>query len=216
MNCFCSSFFPVTRTFSALITITKSPVSHMRSVNGLFLAAQQIGGLHCHATQDLVCGVDDPPLAWHFVGFGGKGLHCILGKRAGKLGGGFWSVNGFVPSILRRQTAGLSARSASCTEAPQAPSAGAPDLDMVDQGEIAQTVPGDGDGDGEPRHLIAVLVAGRNERAQRFNGSFAVEALGEVAAERGEAVIGAELGDLCAIDLPAPVPRARRGCLMKP
>src|ERR1044072_6770036 len=55
----------------------------MRRVNGLFFAAQKIGGFHGHLTEDLIVGVDDPPFAWHFIGFCGKRLH--QGERGRKL-----------------------------------------------------------------------------------------------------------------------------------
>jgi hypothetical protein len=47
----------------------------MRRVDGLFFATQKIGGFHSDATEDLVPGVNDPPLARNFVGFSGKRFH---------------------------------------------------------------------------------------------------------------------------------------------
>ena len=47
----------------------------MRRVNSLFLAAQKVGGFDRHATEHLVFGVDNPPLAWYFTGFCGKRFH---------------------------------------------------------------------------------------------------------------------------------------------
>jgi hypothetical protein len=47
----------------------------VRRVDRLFFAAQQIGGFHGDATQDLVLGVNDPPFAWNFGGFCGKRFH---------------------------------------------------------------------------------------------------------------------------------------------
>ena len=38
--------------------------------NGFFFAAHQAGRLHGNAAKDLILGVDDPPVALHFVGFG--------------------------------------------------------------------------------------------------------------------------------------------------
>ena len=45
------------------------------SENGFFFSAQKFGGLDRDAAEHLVLGVDQPPLALNFVGFGGKGLH---------------------------------------------------------------------------------------------------------------------------------------------
>ena len=43
--------------------------------NGFFFAAQQVGSLHRDASEYLVLGVNDPPLARHFGGFLGKSFH---------------------------------------------------------------------------------------------------------------------------------------------
>src|SRR5215471_4257407 len=51
--------------------------------NRFFFPAQQVGGLHRDAAEHLVLSVNDPPLAWRFVSFGGKRLHGR--KRARKL-----------------------------------------------------------------------------------------------------------------------------------
>lgn len=42
----------------------------VRSKNGFFFAAQDVGGFDRNATEHLIFGVDDPPLALHFVSFG--------------------------------------------------------------------------------------------------------------------------------------------------
>ena len=47
----------------------------VRRENGLFFPTQQIGSLHCNASQYLVLGVDDPPVARDFGGFLGKRFH---------------------------------------------------------------------------------------------------------------------------------------------
>src|SRR5437764_11733724 len=51
----------------------------MRRIKRLLFSAQKIGRLYGDAAEDLVLGVNDPPLAWDFGGFCGKGLH-----RSGK------------------------------------------------------------------------------------------------------------------------------------
>src|SRR4029077_11494164 len=43
--------------------------------NRFSFPAQQVGGLHRDAAEHLVFGVDDPPLACQFGGFGGKRFH---------------------------------------------------------------------------------------------------------------------------------------------
>src|ERR1043166_228494 len=47
----------------------------VRRVDRLFFAAQKIGCFHGDAAEDLVLGVNDPPLARNFVGFSGKRFH---------------------------------------------------------------------------------------------------------------------------------------------
>ena len=59
--------------------------------NGFFFPTQQVGGLHRDAAEHLVLGVNDPPLARHFDGFGGKRFH--LRKRARKVWAGQGDVN---------------------------------------------------------------------------------------------------------------------------
>jgi hypothetical protein len=43
--------------------------------NRFLFATQQSGSLHGDAAEHLVLGVNDPPLARHFAGFGGKRFH---------------------------------------------------------------------------------------------------------------------------------------------
>ena len=47
----------------------------MGGVDRLFFAAQEIGSFHRDLAEHLVVGINNPPLARHFVGFCGKGLH---------------------------------------------------------------------------------------------------------------------------------------------
>jgi len=47
----------------------------VRRVDRLFLAAQQIRGLHGDSTEDLVLGVNDPPFTGDFISFSGKRFH---------------------------------------------------------------------------------------------------------------------------------------------
>ena len=47
----------------------------MRSEDRFFFAAKKVRGLHGDLAEDLVLGVDNPPLAWDFVGFSGKRFH---------------------------------------------------------------------------------------------------------------------------------------------
>src|SRR6266567_9575942 len=53
----------------------------MWSKNYLLFATQQIRCFHSHLSQHLVLGVDHPPLAWDFAGFGRKRFHW--GKEHG-------------------------------------------------------------------------------------------------------------------------------------
>src|SRR5439155_11055573 len=48
---------------------------HMWRENRFFFAAQQVGSLDRDATEHFVLGVDEPPLARHFTGFGRKRFH---------------------------------------------------------------------------------------------------------------------------------------------
>src|SRR6476660_6631413 len=52
--------------------------------NRFSFPAQQVGSLHGNLAEYLVLGVNDPPLARHFGGFGGKRFH--LRKRPEKDG----------------------------------------------------------------------------------------------------------------------------------
>src|SRR6266496_3140064 len=45
--------------------------------------AQQVGSLYRDTAEHLVLRINDPPLAWHFGGFGGKRFH--FRKRARKV-----------------------------------------------------------------------------------------------------------------------------------
>ena len=47
----------------------------VRREDGFFFAAQKIRRLDRDAAEDLILGVNDPPLAWNFVGFSGKSFH---------------------------------------------------------------------------------------------------------------------------------------------
>ena len=68
------------------MTMTKSPVSTCGVKIAFLFPAQQIGSLHGNLAEHLVLGVNDPPLARHFGGFGGKRFH--LRKRHEKYGWG--------------------------------------------------------------------------------------------------------------------------------
>jgi hypothetical protein len=59
--------------------------------NRFSFPAQQVGSLHRDAAEHLVLGVNDPPLARHFGGFGRKRFH--LRKRAQKVWVGQGDVN---------------------------------------------------------------------------------------------------------------------------
>jgi len=48
--------------------------------NGLFFSAQKICRLHRDATKHLIFGIDQPPFAVDFTGFGRKRLHRRLEK----------------------------------------------------------------------------------------------------------------------------------------
>src|SRR5881296_3364955 len=48
---------------------------HMWRKNRFLFAAQQVRRLHSHLSQHLILGVDDPPLARDFAGFGRKCFH---------------------------------------------------------------------------------------------------------------------------------------------
>jgi hypothetical protein len=52
----------------------------MRSENCFLFAAQKSRRLDRHVAQHLILGIDQPPLAVDFVGFGGKRLHRRLKK----------------------------------------------------------------------------------------------------------------------------------------
>src|SRR5438309_11316577 len=59
--------------------------------NRFSFPAQQVGSFHRDAAEHLILGVNDPPLARHFDGFGGKRFH--LRKRARKVWAGQGDVN---------------------------------------------------------------------------------------------------------------------------
>src|SRR3954470_13354965 len=48
---------------------------HVRSEDRFLFAAKEVCRLNGDAAEDLVLGVDDPPLARDLVGFSGKGFH---------------------------------------------------------------------------------------------------------------------------------------------
>src|SRR5690349_11440600 len=54
----------------------------MRSKNGLFFAAQQVRCFDRNPAEDLILGVNKPPLAVDFVGLSGKSFHQRLKKRS--------------------------------------------------------------------------------------------------------------------------------------
>src|SRR6478609_7963426 len=68
--------------------------------NRFSFPAQQVGSRHRDAAEHLVLGVNDPPLARHFGGFGGKRFH--LRKRARKLRGRQGPVNLSVTNLHRQ------------------------------------------------------------------------------------------------------------------
>src|SRR6266568_5921490 len=47
----------------------------VRSENSLLFSAQKPGRLDRDPTEHLIFGIDQPPFAIHFIGFGGKRLH---------------------------------------------------------------------------------------------------------------------------------------------
>jgi len=53
---------------------------YVRRVDGLVLTTKEIGGLNGNVAKVLIFGINDPPAAFDFGGFGGKGLHTDLGK----------------------------------------------------------------------------------------------------------------------------------------
>src|SRR5215470_14307078 len=50
------------------------------SKNRFFFSAQEVCGFDRDATENLIFGVDQPPFAVDFIGFGRKGLHYRLKK----------------------------------------------------------------------------------------------------------------------------------------
>src|SRR2546426_5145736 len=60
----------------------------MRRKNRLLFAAQKSRRLDRHVAQHLILGIDQPPLAVDFVGFGGKRLHRRLKKGTETTGRG--------------------------------------------------------------------------------------------------------------------------------
>ena len=75
MYSFWVSFLPVKTALSALMTMTKSPVSHVRGEDGLVLAAQENGGFLGHAAHHLVLGINHKPLPVDLFGLGAKSFH---------------------------------------------------------------------------------------------------------------------------------------------
>src|SRR6202045_5074656 len=60
----------------------------MRRENRLLFTAQKSRRLYRHVAQHLILGIDQPPLAIDFVGFGGKRLHRRLEKGTEATGQG--------------------------------------------------------------------------------------------------------------------------------
>src|SRR5262249_54143570 len=62
---------------------------HVWSKNGLLFATQQISRFHSYSSEHLVAGVDQPPFAWDFAGFGRKRFHLRKKgtKSMGETGG---------------------------------------------------------------------------------------------------------------------------------
>src|SRR5207245_9216160 len=60
----------------------------MRREDCFLFAAQKPSRLHRNATEHLILGVDQPPFAVDFVGFGGKRLHRRLKKGTETTGRG--------------------------------------------------------------------------------------------------------------------------------
>src|SRR4051794_26722071 len=56
---------------------------HVGGKNGFLFATQQISRFDSDSSEHLVAGVDQPPFAWDFAGFGRKRFH--RSKRARKL-----------------------------------------------------------------------------------------------------------------------------------
>jgi len=52
----------------------------MRGEDGFVLAAQDVGHLGRDAAEDLVFGINDPPVALDVFGFGGESLHGKIGR----------------------------------------------------------------------------------------------------------------------------------------
>ena len=52
----------------------------MRCENGFVFAAQHVGNFGREAAEDLVFGINDPPVALDLLGFGGKSLHGKIGR----------------------------------------------------------------------------------------------------------------------------------------
>jgi hypothetical protein len=77
--------------------------------DGLVLAAKEVRCVHSHTAHHLVSGINDPPLALHFLGLGRKGFHVLCrllyrSRRLSKNGerdsrGFFWSVKQIVISL---------------------------------------------------------------------------------------------------------------------
>src|SRR5882672_12938751 len=84
-------FFPGESDFFRVDDNNEIARVHMWCKNGFLFATQQISCSHSDSSEHLVLGVNDPPLARHFGGFGGKRFH--LRKRAQKVWVGQGDVN---------------------------------------------------------------------------------------------------------------------------
>src|SRR6476661_10442387 len=73
---------------------------HVWCKNGFLFAAQQISRFHSDYSEHLVAGVDQPPFAWDFAGFGRKRFHRW--KRARKLRGRQGPVNQSLTDLHRQ------------------------------------------------------------------------------------------------------------------
>jgi hypothetical protein len=69
---------PVSTTLSALMTMTLSPIVHMRGEGGFVLAAQTVCNNRGEAANDEICRVDDDPLLFHLCRLLREGFHGVL------------------------------------------------------------------------------------------------------------------------------------------
>ena len=81
MNSFSVSFLPVSRTFSALTTMTKSPASRCGVYTGLFLPRKMIGNLRGQPAEHGAVGVNHVPFPLVQIYFGQMCFHCYPNKR---------------------------------------------------------------------------------------------------------------------------------------